>query len=103
MSGIDEPVYGVSWVMTPGELGVRGYDSVVSDETGVSSGVEVVVSVDDVVACAWSSSFVSFHHESYVSQIVLSKCLAQPMAMSLAVVRSWGDQAVSIMGQTSRC
>ena len=31
-----------------------------------------------------------------------SQCLAQPMAMPLAVVRSWGDQAVSIMGQTSR-
>ena len=27
-------------------------------------------------------------------------CLAQSMAMSLAVVRSWGEQAVSIMGQT---
>ena len=25
------------------------------------------------------------------------------MAMSLAVVRSWGEQAVSIMGETSRC
>ena len=32
-----------------------------------------------------------------------SQCLAQPMAMSLAVVRSWGEQAVFIMGQTSRC
>ena len=32
-----------------------------------------------------------------------SQCLAQPMAMSLAVVRSWGEQAVSIMWQTSRC
>ena len=30
-------------------------------------------------------------------------CLAHPMAMPLAVVRSWGEQAVSIMGQTSRC
>ena len=50
-----------------------------------------------------SSSFLSFHQESYVSQIVPSQCLAQPMAMSLAVVRSWGEQAVSIMGQTSRC
>ena len=39
----------------------------------------------------------------HVSQIVSSQCLAQPMAMSLAVVRSWGEQAVSIMGQTSRC
>ena len=48
-------------------------------------------------------SFLSFHQESYVSQIVPSQCLAQPMAMSLAVVRSWGEQAVSIMGQTSRC
>ena len=31
------------------------------------------------------------------------QCLTQSMAMSLAVVRSWGEQAVSIMGQTSRC
>ena len=45
----------------------------------------------------------SFHQESYVSQIVPSQCLAQPMAMSLDIVRSWGEQAVSIMGQTSRC
>ena len=36
-------------------------------------------------------------------QIVPSQCLAQPMAMPLAVARSWGEQAVSIMGQTSRC
>ena len=36
-------------------------------------------------------------------QIVPSKCLAQPMAMSLAVVRSWGEQAVFIIWQTSRC
>ena len=50
-----------------------------------------------------SSSFLSFHQESYVRQIVPSQCLAQSMAMSLAVVRSWGEQAVSIMGQTSRC
>ena len=50
-----------------------------------------------------SSSFLSFHQESYVNQIVSSQCLAQPMAMSLAVVRSWEEQAVSIMGQTSRC
>ena len=48
------------------------------------------------------SSFLSFHQESYVRQIVPSQCLTQPMAMSLAVVRSWGEQAVSIMGQTSR-
>ena len=44
----------------------------------------------------------SFHYESYVHQIVPSQCLAQPMAMSLAIVRSWGEQAVSIMGQNSR-
>ena len=50
-----------------------------------------------------SSSFLSFHQESYVRQIVPSQCLAQRMAMSLAVVRSWGEQAVSIRGQTSRC
>ena len=48
-----------------------------------------------------SSSFLSIHQESYVRQIVPSQCLAQSMAMSLAVVRSWGEQAVSIMGQTS--
>ena len=50
-----------------------------------------------------SSSFLSFHQESYVCQIVPSQCLAQPMAMPLAVARSWGEQAVSIIGQTSRC
>ena len=49
------------------------------------------------------SSILSFHQESYVCQFVPSQCLAQPMAMSLAVVRSWGEQTVSIMGQTSRC
>ena len=37
--------------MTAGELDVCGYDSGVSDEPGDSGGVEVVVSVDDVVAC----------------------------------------------------
>ena len=45
VSGADEPVCGVSSVMTAGELDVFGYDSVVSDETGE------VVFVDDVVAC----------------------------------------------------
>ena len=45
VSGADEPVCGVSSVMTAGELDVFGYDSVVSDDTGK------VVSVDDVVAC----------------------------------------------------
>ena len=50
-----------------------------------------------------SSSFLSFHQEPYIRQIMPSQCLAQLMAMSLAVVRSWGEQAVSIMGQTSRC
>ena len=51
-----------------------------------------------------SSSFLSFHQESYVRQIMPSQiCLAEPMAMPLAIVRSWGEQAVSIMGQTSRC
>ena len=50
-----------------------------------------------------SSTFLSFHQETYVRQIVPSQCLAQPMAMSLAVVRSWGEQTVSIMGQTSGC
>ena len=45
----------------------------------------------------------SFPKEPYACQIVPSQCLAQPMAMLLAVVRSWGEQPVSIMGQTSRC
>ena len=31
------------------------------------------------------------------------QCLAQPMAMPLAVGRSWVEQAVFIMGQTIRC
>ena len=31
------------------------------------------------------------------------QCLAYSMAMPLAIVRSCGEQAVSIMGQTSRC
>ena len=56
-----------------------------------------------IISLHSSSSFLSFHQVSYVSQIVPSQCLAQSMAMSLAVVRSWGEQAVSIMGQTSRC
>ena len=54
VSGVDEPVCGVSSMITDGELGVCVYDSilsVVADEPGDSSGVEVVVSVDDVVAC----------------------------------------------------
>ena len=55
------------------------------------------------IASSSSSSFLSFHQESYVRQIVPSQCLEQSMAMSLAVARSWGEQAVSIMGQTSRC
>ena len=50
-----------------------------------------------------SSSFLFFHQESYVRQIVPSQCLAQPMVMPLALARSWGEQAVSIMGQTTRC
>ena len=51
----------------------------------------------------WSPSFLSFHQESYVRQIVFSQCLEQPMAMPVAIVRSCGEQAVSTMGQTSRC
>ena len=51
VSGVDESVCGVNLVMTAGELDVCGCDSVVSDEAGVSNGVEVVVSVDDVVVC----------------------------------------------------
>ena len=42
---------GVNSVMTADELDVCGCDSLVSDEAGDSSSVEVVVSVDDVVAC----------------------------------------------------
>ena len=45
MSGVDEPVCGVSSVMTAGELDVCGCGSLVSDEPGD------VVSVYDVVAC----------------------------------------------------
>ena len=45
VSGVDEPVCGVSSVMIAGQLDVFGYDSVVYDETGE------VVSCDDVVAC----------------------------------------------------
>ena len=51
-------------------------------------------------SCYWS--FLS-SHQSHFSQIVPSQCLAQPMEMPLAVVRSWVEQAVFIMGQTSRC
>ena len=47
VAGVDEPVCGVSSVMTPSQLDVCGCDSVVSDETGNSSGVDVVVSSDD--------------------------------------------------------
>ena len=36
-------------------------------------------------------------------QIVPSQCLAQPMALPLAVARSWGEQTVFIMGQINRC
>ena len=49
-----------------------------------------------------SSSFLSFHQESNVLQIVRHQCLAQPMAIPWAVVRSLVEQAVSIVGQTSR-
>ena len=45
MAGVDEPVYGVSSVMTASELDVCGCDSLVSVETGE------VVSVDYVVVC----------------------------------------------------
>ena len=50
-----------------------------------------------------SSSFVSFPHESHVGHLMTSQCPAQPMAMPLAVVRSRGEQAVFIVGQTSIC
>ena len=49
VSGVDEPVCGVRSVMTASELGVCGCDSVVSDEAGNSSGVEVVVTIDDMI------------------------------------------------------
>ena len=53
VSGVEDSVCGINSVMTAGELDddVCGCDSVVSDEAGVSSGVEVFVSVDFVVAC----------------------------------------------------
>ena len=51
VSGVSEPVCGVSSAMTAGELDVFSYGSVVFDETGNSSRVEVVVSIDDVVVC----------------------------------------------------
>ena len=47
-----------------------------------------------------SSSLLSFHQ---VGQIVPGQCLAQLMAMPLAIVRSWGEHAVFITEQTSRC
>ena len=45
------------------------------------------------------------HYCPSTSRISVKSCppLAQPMAMPLAVVRSWIEQAVFIMGQTSRC
>ena len=48
------------------------------------------------------SSFLSFHQEPYARQIVPSQWPAQPMVMPLAVVTSWGEQAVPIVEQTSR-
>ena len=45
VSGVDEPVCGVSSVMTAGDLDACGCCSLLSDETGD------VVSVYDVVAC----------------------------------------------------
>ena len=49
LCGGDEPVCGVSSVMIASELDVCGCDSVRSDEARYSSGVEVVVSIDDAV------------------------------------------------------
>ena len=49
VSGVDEPVCGVSSLMAVSELDVCGCDSVVSDEAVNSSGVEVVVSSDYAV------------------------------------------------------
>ena len=75
-------------------------------KTFQSAGLEDCTSIDgSTVRCSihHSSSVLSFHQESYVRQIVPSQCLAHPMAMPLAVVRSWGEQTVSIMGQTSGC
>ena len=48
------------------------------------------------------SPFLSFH-QPHFSQSVPSQCMAQAMAMPLAAVRSWVEQTVFIMGQTSRC
>ena len=48
------------------------------------------------------SPLLSFH-QSHFSQSVPSQCLAQAMAMPLAAVRSWVEQTMFIMGQTSRC
>ena len=50
-----------------------------------------------------SSSSLSFHQLHVSHQIVPSQCLIQPMAMQVAVARYWIEQAVFIMGQTSRC
>ena len=55
------------------------------------------------ISCDSSSSSLSFHHLHVSHQLVLSQCLTQPMAMPLTVVRSWVEQAVFIMGQTTRC
>ena len=46
------------------------------------------------------------HHSrpsTVTCQLVPYQCLAPPMAIPLAVVRSWVPQAVFIMGKTSRC
>ena len=49
LCGVDEPVCGVSSVMIASELDVCGCDSVMSDEARYSSGVELVLSIDDAV------------------------------------------------------
>ena len=54
-----------------------------------------------------SNGNTSCHHHhscpSTRSRMSVKLCPANAMAMSLAVVRSWGEQVVFIMGQTSRC
>ena len=46
----------------------------------------------------------SWHPWAFFSEIdVVVMLFSQPIAMPLAVVGSWVEQAVSIVGQTSRC
>ena len=49
VSGVDETVYGVNSVMPASEVDMSGCNSLVTDDAGNSSGVEVVMSIDDAV------------------------------------------------------